>query len=167
MLIDGPDFRATAAALGFDVDLRRLRSLFEKQGKVVRAAYYTVMAEDRECSPARPPVEWISHNGFRVVERHASDPPRINADRGRTGSVRSSLVVDALQLTNQIDRLVLCSGNGDFQPVVDAMQRHGVQATVMSTMASRPPMIASRLRRQANAFVDLLDLKPLIERGGP
>jgi uncharacterized LabA/DUF88 family protein len=52
------------------------------------------------------------------------------------------------------------------------MQRRGVHVTVVSTIASQPPMVADELRRQADVFVDLAELKPKLgrdpsERPGP
>jgi uncharacterized LabA/DUF88 family protein len=60
--------------------------------------------------------------------------------------------------------MVLFSGDGDFRPLVEAVQRRGARVTVVSTLSSTPPMIADELRRQTDAFVDLIELKPLIAR---
>ncbi len=44
------------------------------------------------------------------------------------------------------------------------MQRRGVRVTVVSTISSQPPMIADELRRQADVFTDLVELKTKIDR---
>jgi uncharacterized LabA/DUF88 family protein len=59
---------------------------------------------------------------------------------------------------------VLFSGNGDFSALVEAMQRRGVRVTVVSTMSTHPPMIADQLRRQADVFLDIIELQPAIGR---
>ena len=69
-----------------------------------------------------------------------------------------------MELAEHIDHLVLFSGDGDFRSMVEAVQRRGVRVTVISTIASQPPMIADELRRQADVFTDLLELKSLIGR---
>ena len=74
------------------------------------------------------------------------------------------LVVDALELSNHIDHMVLFSGDGDFGSLVEAVQRRGVHVTVVSTTSSQPPMIADELRRQADVFTDLMELKSKIGR---
>jgi uncharacterized LabA/DUF88 family protein len=74
------------------------------------------------------------------------------------------LAVDAMELAEHIDQMILFSGDGDFRPLVEAVQRRGVRVTVVSTIASHPPMIADELRRQADAFIDLVDLKPKLSR---
>jgi uncharacterized LabA/DUF88 family protein len=51
--------------------------------------------------------------------------------------------------------------------LVEAVQRKGVRVTVVSTVRSQPSMVADELRRQADAFIDLLDLQEQIERELP
>ncbi|MCK1689601.1 NYN domain-containing protein [Bradyrhizobium sp. 145] len=62
-------------------------------------------------------------------------------------------------LAEHIDQMVLFSGDGDFRFLVEAVQRRGVRVTVISTIASQPPMIADELRRQADVFTDLVELR--------
>jgi uncharacterized LabA/DUF88 family protein len=74
------------------------------------------------------------------------------------------LAVDAMELAEHVDQIVLFSGDGDFRPLVEAVQRRGVRVTVVSTILSQPPMIADELRRQADAFTDLAELQSRICR---
>jgi uncharacterized LabA/DUF88 family protein len=60
--------------------------------------------------------------------------------------------------------MVLFSGDGDFRPPVKAVQRRGVRVSVVSTTSTQPPMIADELRRQADQFVDIVELQPKISR---
>ena len=63
--------------------------------------------------------------------------------------------------------MVLFSGDGDFRALVEAMQGRGVYVAIVSTLASRPPMVAAELRRQADAFTDLTELQSRIRRDPP
>ena len=47
LFIDGANLYATAKALGFDIDYKRLLALFRSKGQLVRALYYTALAEDQ------------------------------------------------------------------------------------------------------------------------
>jgi len=74
-----------------------------------------------------------------------------------------------MEIVEHIDQMVLFSGDGDFRPLVKAVQRRGVHVTVVSTISSQPPMIADELRRQTDVFIDLAELRakiarPLVER---
>src|SRR6185295_7710883 len=71
---------------------------------------------------------------------------------------------DAMELAEHIDQMVLFSGDGDFRSLVEAVQRRGVRVTVISTIASQPPMIADELRRQADVFTDLVELQSKLGR---
>jgi len=55
--------------LAFDIDYKRLLELFARKGVLVRAFYYTAVAEDQEFSPLRPLVDWLDYNGFSVVTK--------------------------------------------------------------------------------------------------
>ena len=44
------------------------------------------------------------------------------------------------------------------------MQRRGCKVTVVSTIRTQPAMIADELRRQADGFVDLMDMAEHITR---
>jgi uncharacterized LabA/DUF88 family protein len=74
------------------------------------------------------------------------------------------LAVDAMELADQIDQMFLFSGDGSFRPLVAAVQRRGVRVTVISTISTQPPMIADELRRQADVFTDLAELRSRLRR---
>ena len=67
-------------------------------------------------------------------------------------------------MSANLDHLVIFSGDGDFRPLIEALQRKGKIVTVVSSIAVRPPMIADELRRQADFFIDIADLKNVIGR---
>jgi len=47
---------------------------------------------------------------------------------------------------------------------VESLQRQGVRVSVVSTIRSQPSMISDDLRRQADNFIELADLKDVIGR---
>jgi uncharacterized LabA/DUF88 family protein len=80
------------------------------------------------------------------------------------GNMDIELAVDAMEISAHVDEMVLFSGDGDFRSLVEAIQRHGVRVTVVSTISTQPAMIAGELRRQADVFLDLRELQPRIAR---
>jgi uncharacterized LabA/DUF88 family protein len=74
------------------------------------------------------------------------------------------LAVDAMELAGHIDQMILFSGDGDLRSLVEAVQRRGVSVTVISTNTIQPPMIEDELRRQADDFIELAQLKPKLGR---
>jgi uncharacterized LabA/DUF88 family protein len=164
LFIDGANIHAAARALGFDIDYKRLLTEFRSRGTLVRAFYYTVVIEDQEFSPLRPLLDWLDYNGFTVVTKRAKEFDDGEGRRRFKRSMGIELAVDAMELAEQVDEIVLFSGDGDFRALVQAVQRQGVRASVVSTTASQPPSIADELRRQADIFIDLIELLPKIRR---
>ncbi|MCA1527769.1 NYN domain-containing protein [Bradyrhizobium yuanmingense] len=168
LFIDGSNFHATAKALGFEIDYRRLLSEFQSRATLLRAFYYTTIIEDQEYSSIRPLIDWLDYNGFTVVTKLAKE--FVDPATGRRkvkGSMDVDLAVSAMELAQHVDQIVLCSGDGDFRSLVEALQRRGVRVTVVSTLSTQPPMIADDLRRQADMFIDLMELKPKVGRDPP
>jgi uncharacterized LabA/DUF88 family protein len=167
LFIDGSNTHAAARALGFDIDYKRLLTEFRSRGTLVRAFYYTVVIEDQESSPVRPLLDWLDYNGFTVVTKPAKEFEDGEGRRRFKRGMGIELAVDAMELARQLDEIVLFSGDGDFRALVQALKRQGVRVTVVSTMASQPPIIADDLRRQADVFIDLTELQPKIRREEP
>ena len=164
LFIDGANLYATTKALGFDIDYRRLLAHFAEKGRLLRALYYTALIEDQEYSPIRPLIDWLDYNGYTVKTKPAKEFTDSSGRRKIKGNMDLELAIDALELADNLDHLVLFSGDGDFRPLVEALQRRGRRVTVVSTIAVQPPMIADELRRQADQFIDIATLRDEIGR---
>ncbi|MDE0539793.1 MAG: NYN domain-containing protein [Rhodospirillales bacterium] len=168
LFIDGSNLYAAARALGFDIDYKLLLKVFADQGRLVRAFYYTALVEDQEYSPIRPLVDWLDYNGYTMVTKPTKEFTDTAGRRKIKGNMDIELAVDVMEMVEHLDHVVIFSGDGDFRRLVEATQRHGARVTVVSTVRSKPPMVADELRRQADYFVELLDLKDAISRdSGP
>ena len=163
LFIDGANLYATSKSLGFDIDFKRLLQEYESRGTLLRALYYTAIFEDQEYSAIRPLIDWLDYNGYTVVSKPAKEFDDGEGRRKVKRSMSIELVVDALELSNHIDHIVLFSGDGHFRSLVKAVQRRGVHVTVVSTLS----MIDDELRRQADVFTDLVELKSKIGRSAP
>jgi len=164
LFIDGANLYATARALGFDIDYRRLLKEFQSRGSLLRAFYYTTVIEDQEYTSIRPLIDWLDYNGYTVVTKLTKEFIDASGRRKVKGNMHIELAVNVMELADRIDALYLFSGDGDFRPLLEAVQRRGVHVTVVSTLASQPPMVADELRRQADAFIDLAELKSILGR---
>ncbi|WLB24276.1 LabA-like NYN domain-containing protein [Bradyrhizobium japonicum] len=164
LFIDGANLHATAKALGLDIDYKRLLGEFQSRGELFRAFYYTAVIEDQEFSSIRPLLDWLDYNGFTVVTKATKEFVDVSGRRKVKGNMDIELAVDAMELAERIDQMFLFSGDGDFRSLVEAVQRRGVRVTVISTIASQPPMIADELRRQADVFTDLVELQSKLGR---
>ena len=164
LFIDGANLYATSKTLGFDIDFKRLLTEFQCRGTLLRAFYYTAVIQDQEFTSIRPLIDWLDYNGYTVVTKATKEFIDASGRRKVKGNMDVELAVDAMELAEHIDQMVLFSGDGDFRSLVEAVQRRGVHVTVVSTISSQPPMIADELRREADVFTDLVELKSKIAR---
>jgi uncharacterized LabA/DUF88 family protein len=164
VFIDGANLYATAKTLGFDIDYKRLLKEFQSRGTLLRAFYYTAVIQDQEFTSIRPLIDWLDYNGYTVVTKPTKEFVDASGRRKLKGNMDIELAVDAMELAERIDQMVLFSGDGDVRSLVEAVQRRGVCVTVVSTISSQPPMIADALRRQADVFTDLVELQSKIGR---
>ena len=164
LFIDGANLYSAAKALSFDIDYKLLRQEFMNRGKMLRAIYYTALLENDEYSPIRPLADWLNYNGFTMVTKAAKEFTDGQGRKVIKGNMDIELTVDAMELAPHLDHIVLFSGDGDFCPMVKSVQRKGVRVSVVSTIRSKPPMIADELRRQCDNFIELDGLRDAIGR---
>lgn len=164
LFIDGANTHAACRSLGFDIDYKNLRMEFIRRGRLLRAIYYTALPENDDYSYLRPLIDWLNYNGYTTVTKIAKEYIDSMGRRKVRGNLDVELTVNALELATKLDHAVLFSGDGDYRPLVEALQRLGVRVSVVSTIRSNPPMIADELRRQADNFIELDELREVIGR---
>jgi len=164
LFIDGSNLYAAARALGFDIDYKNVLEVFGERGRIIRAFYYTALLDEQEYSPIRPLVDWLDYNGYTLVTKPTKEFVDSAGRRKIKGNMDVEITVDLMEMAPHLDHVYLFSGDGDFRRLVEAVQRKGVRCTVVSSIASSPPMIADELRRQADEFIELADLAPRIAR---
>jgi len=175
VFIDGANLYATAKALNFDVNYKLLREksqqLLHPDTSLLRMYYYTAIIEDEvgkeQYSSIRPLIDYLEYNGYDVVTKPAKEFIDQNGRRKIKGNMDIELAVDAFEIAPHVERIVLFSGDGDFESLVEALQRRGVFVVVVSTTHTQPSMVADDLRRAADQFIDLDDLKASIAKDPP
>ncbi len=164
IFVDGANLHSTVKSLDFDVDFKRMLDFFKGKGRMVAARYYTALLEHDDYSPIRPLIDWLDYNGYQVITK----PARSYIDReGRSrikGNMDIELALDMVELAEQVDHVLLFSGDGDFRAAIDACQRKGTRVSVISSMKTNPSMLSDDLRRQANDIIELADMEKLIGR---
>ncbi|PZX45933.1 uncharacterized LabA/DUF88 family protein [Roseinatronobacter thiooxidans] len=162
LFIDGVNLYGTSRNLGFDIDYKRLRAEFARRGRLLRASYYTSITEIEEFTPVRPLIDWLSYNGYNMVTKTAKEYTDSKGRRKIKGNISIEIAVDAMELAPRLDHAVLFSGDGDYQPLVKSLQKQGVRVSVVSTVRGPNPMIGDDLRRQADNFIELDELREVL-----
>lgn len=164
VLIDGANLYAASRSLGFDVDFKSLRQEFARRGKLVRIGYYNSVIETEEFTPLRPLLDWLDYNGFKVVTRPTREIVDGTSRRRVKGNLELHIAVDAMELAERVDHIVLFAGDGDYRTLLAALQRRGVRVSVVSSIRTQPTLISDELRRQADGFIELAELQAVIAR---
>ncbi len=125
IFIDGANLYGAAKGLQFDIDYKRLLELFARKGILVRAFYYTAVAEDQEFSPLRPLVDWLDYNGFAVVTKPLKEFTDAQGRRRVKGNMDIELAIDVMEMAEQVDHIVIFSGDGDFRRPVEGRAAQG------------------------------------------
>jgi len=161
LFIDGYNFYNICKRLGWDVDYKKLRSHFEENSQFFRANYFASLPDDHLENPLFKLVDWLSYNGYRVVEKPMIEYTDSRGEKRTKGSVQVEIAVEMLETAPFVDHMVLFSSDGNLTYAVEAVQRKGVKVTVVSTMENANSM-SDDLRRAADNFVDLNSVKDII-----
>lgn len=164
VFIDGANLYAATKTLELDIDYKKLLEWVGEQTRLVRAYYYTALFDDYEYSPIRPLVDWLEYNGFTIITKQAKEQIDAQGRKRIKGNMDIDIAVDMLEMADRLDHVILFSGDGDFCHLIEAIQRKGVKATVISTLKTENSMISDDLRRQADQFIDLADLVDIISK---
>lgn len=70
------------------------------------------------------------------------------------------IVVDMFNTVEQYDRVILFSGDGDFERAIELLRSKNTHITVVSTEG----MIARELRNATDRYIDLNDIRAFIEK---
>ncbi len=70
------------------------------------------------------------------------------------------IVIDMFNTAEQYNRVILFSGDGDFERAIELLRSKNTHITVVSTEG----MIARELRNATDRYIDLNDIRPEIEK---
>ncbi len=113
--------------------------------KLIRAMAYVISTKEGVEQSFFDALEKIGiENRVKELQEFSSGAKKADWDVG--------LAVDAITMAPKLDAIVLCSGDGDFVPLVEFLQRHhGVQVEVVAFGQSA----AQKLKEAADDFFDL------------
>jgi uncharacterized LabA/DUF88 family protein len=164
ILIDGWNTSAAVKTAEVNIDYRKFLEFFGRIGRVMRANYYSAIPDDVDDAPIYKLLDFLEYNGFVVVTKPLKTFKDQQGRKRSKGSMDVEIAVDAMQMSDKIDHIVLMSGNGEFRHLIECLQRKGLKVTVVSTMRGASPIVADEIRRQADWFIDIADIKDSVSR---
>lgn len=171
IFIDGANIYHALRELSFQMDWKKLLDYFSEDAYLLRAFYYSALMDEGP-EGLRRQLDWMAYNGYTVVTKRAKRFRRLEitatgeevyTERIK-GDMDIELAIDMLTMAEYCERIVLLSGDGDLRRLVEAVQMRGVRVQLVSTQRTREYGMADELRRQADEFLELAELRPLLER---
>ncbi len=126
------------------VNFREILKTAQADRKLIRAIGYVVTTESGE---EKAFLEALEKAGIEVKSKELQIFPggmkKADWDVG--------MAVDAIQLSQKLDSIVLVTGDGDFVPLVDYLKAQGQHVEVIAFAKSA----SSKLKELADDFIDL------------
>ncbi len=86
------------------------------------------------------------------IETKAKDL-QIFADGAKKADWDVGIAIDAVKMAPKLDTVILATGDGDFVPLIEYLDTHGIQAEVISFGKSS----SAKLKEAAHAFTDMCE----------
>ncbi len=148
VFVDTANIELATDRLRVRFDWSKVLRLLLRDRQLVRAVAYSPIHDDPAVSiETQRFVEPFLDRGFKIVTK----PFRRFQDGSIKANLDIELALDVVAMLDRLDVLVLVSGDGDFQRLVELAQSRGVRVEVAAVGAST----AGNLRHAADQFTDL------------
>lgn len=143
---------------GWGMDVEVVRKLVEAQGAtIIRANAYMAVDEEREKEPAQKDYarkkqgfrDAIRRAGFHVVQKPVKRYRNEDGEIQTKANADIDLAVDAMLQSEQLDYILLGTGDGDFLRLVRALQNRGKRVDLLAFSFA-----SGDLRREVDYFFD-------------
>ena len=78
---------------------------------------------------------------------------QVFADGAKKADWDVGIAIDAVKMSPKLDTVIIASGDGDFIPLIEYLDMHGIQVEVISFGKSS----SAKLKEAAHAFTDMCD----------
>jgi uncharacterized LabA/DUF88 family protein len=154
IFIDGENIHYSAKHMNMRLDYLKLCERLAGPRRLVRSYFYTAVSTQSEGKIDF--INFLKLNGFKVVIKEIKS---FNENDAVNRSIRSSLdmemAIDVLEMAPHLDSVILCTGDGDFTSLVEALGRKGIHVEVCGLRE----MTSTDLIAAADAYTDLASLK--------
>lgn len=145
---------------GWFFDPRRVLSHFTKEPSIelVNAFWYTGLKDPQDQRGFRDALINLGYTvRTKILKEYYDDS---SGRYSQKANLDIEIVVDMFNTVEQYDRVVLFSGDGDFERAIELLRSKNTHITVVSTEG----MIARELRNAADRYVDLNAIRHHIEK---
>ena len=135
-------YYTTRQAYGRQFNYRKLWQLISAQGEIVAATAYAIARDDDQQHKFQ---DALKHIGFEVKLK----PYIQRSDGSAKGDWDVGITIDVMETAKTVDTVVLLSGDGDFDVLVDKIKR---DYDVVAEVYGVPALTANSLINAASMF---------------
>jgi uncharacterized LabA/DUF88 family protein len=161
IFIDGNNMFYAQQKIGWFFDPRRVLDYFVRSQpnvELVNAFWYTGIKDPNDQRAFR---DALINLGYTVRTKLLKEYRDEDSGRySQRANLDIEIVIDMFNTVGQYDRLILFSGDGDFERAIELLRSKNTTITVVSTEG----MIARELRNATDRYIDLNDIRPHIEK---
>jgi uncharacterized LabA/DUF88 family protein len=154
VLVDGINTHYVFKSLNWMPDYRRMLEYFKKMVILKKIYYFVSLDREQEENSIIKLIDWLDYNGFICKDTESDE---------RNRGIQVDFTVQCMKLVPSVDHFILFTGNSQFVPLVRYLDDAGKVVTVCSTLLNQK-MVSDQLRRAADNFVEINDLRPHIEK---
>jgi uncharacterized LabA/DUF88 family protein len=161
IFVDGNNMFYAQQKNGWFFDPRRVLEYFttnEPNTKLMNAFWYTGLKDQQDQRGFRDALISLGYTvRTKLLKEYYDDT---SGRYSQKANLDIEIVVDMFNTVDQYDRVILFSGDGDFERAIELLRSKNTHITVVSTEG----MIARELRNATDRYIDLNDIRDSIEK---
>ena len=160
IFIDGNNMFYAQQKNGWFFDPRRVLDYFTQDTTVrlINAFWYTGLKDSQDQRGFRDALISLGYTvRTKILKEYYDDS---SGRFSQKANLDIEIVVDMFNTVDQYDRIILFSGDGDFERAIELLRSKNTHITVVSTEG----MIARELRNATDCYIDLNDIRSFIEK---
>lgn len=160
IFVDGNNMFYAQQKNGWFFDPRRVLNYFKSDPdiRLINAFWYTGLKDPQDQRGFRDALISLGYTvRTKILKEYYDD----NSGRySQKANLDIEIVVDMFNTVDQYDRVILFSGDGDFERAIELLRSKNTHITVVSTEG----MIARELRNATDLYIDLNEMRQDIEK---
>jgi uncharacterized LabA/DUF88 family protein len=158
IFVDGNNMFYAQQKNGWFFDPRRVLEYFTREMRLMNAFWYTGIKDPQDQRGFRDALISLGYTvRTKILKEYYDD----NSGRySQKANLDIEIVIDMFNTVEQYDRVVLFSGDGDFERAIELLRSKSTHITVVSTEG----MIARELRNATDRYIDLNEIRSEIEK---
>lgn len=160
IFVDGNNMFYAQQKNGWFFDPKRVLEYFttEKNVELINAYWYTGLKDPQDQRGFRDALISLGYTvRTKILKEYYDDT---SGRYSQKANLDIEIVVDMFNTVEQYDRVILFSGDGDFERAIEQLRSKNTHITVVSTEG----MIARELRNVTDRYIDLNDIRNRIEK---